>query len=194
MTDNEDGFLLLGIIGVAAFGYGYFTPKVQAYTPPAIVTAAADAPLAGANETPPAPTPKPPPHYYTVREGDVNYYQAALSDDDRKVGPIGGIGYRYLGKQDSLHTLQRIEGYGRVMSCATCKPIRYHDGERIAFNPASSIGGAFDDAMRGRLRVYAPPSQYQQQSPVVEEPIPAEPIDAEPLTVNLVIPEETEPA
>lgn len=200
MADNDDGCLWLGVIGIAALGYWYFkedeAPKIAAYPPPALVTAAANAAVEGAGKPVSPPLPKAPVHNYIVREGLVYYYQSALSEDERKAGRSTGdvIGYRYLGKQGDLHKLQRVNGYGQEISSASCtspcKLIRYSDGERIAYNPVSIIGSAFEDAMRGSLKVYSPPQpkqEYWQQAPTVEQPIDEEPIATEPTAIDPVV-------
>ncbi len=193
MANDDNGCLIIGVIFVASVGYWYFkkdeTPKVEAYPPVSTISAAADAATEGANEPlPPPPAPKPPAHNYDVNEGDIYYYQAAVSENDRKNGRSTGniVGYRFLGRQGGSVILQRVDNYGNGFDAASCdvpcKLIRFADGERMAYNTSSIIGAAFEDAINGKLRKYKPKPQpapeYWPGDPVIEEPVAEEVTDS----------------
>lgn len=200
MADNDDGCLWLGIIGVAALGYWYFkaeeAPKVQAYAPPAIVTAAAEGSVTGATQ--PQPPPKPT-HGYDVVEDGVYYYVAAATEDERKRGLPSGeaLPFRYYGKSDGKHLLVMLDNYGNILQSASCtspcRLIKYSDGRRLPFNPLTVIGSAFNDAQRGFLKSTKPKMrpikepEYWVVDPVVEAP-PAEqpaPTDSQPQPADI---------
>lgn len=104
----------------------------------------------------PAPAPM---HNFVEEERGTYYYVAAVSEEDQKKGKATGdvVGYRYLGKNDKgQHVLVSVADNGRVITKAYCSEpcaiIRYGDGQRIAYNPGSIIGAAFQDAINGSLK------------------------------------------
>lgn len=109
---------------------------------------------------PAIPLPPLPDHNYDERKGSTYYYIAAVSEEDRKRGiAVGNVhGYQYLGRNVSgEHILAGVNSDGAVnfrAKCAyPCKIIDTNDGEKIAYSTSSIIGGAFEDAFRGKLRV-----------------------------------------
>lgn len=122
----------------------------------------ASPPIAAATDTkiPTADIPAPvPAHNFVEEEGGTYYYVTAVSEDDQKKGKAVGdvLGFRYLGKNEKgQHVLASVAEDGRVMSKAYCSEpcaiIKYGDGERIAYNPNSVIGSAFQDAINGLLK------------------------------------------
>ena len=92
-------------------------------------------------------------------ESSTYYYVTAVSEEDEKKGKAVGnvIGFRYLGKNDKgQHTLRQITKDGKPLSksfCSEpCRIIKYEDGERVAYDPSSIIGAAFQDAINGHLK------------------------------------------
>lgn len=111
-------------------------------------------------ELPTADLPAPvPTHNFVEEERGTYYYVTAVSEEDQKKGKAVGdvLGYRYLGKNDKgQHVLASVADNGRVITKAYCSEpctiIKYGDGERIAYNPDSIIGSAFQDAINGSLK------------------------------------------
>lgn len=122
----------------------------------------ASPPFAVATDTelPTADLPAPvPPHNFVEEERGTYYYVTAVSEEDQKKGKVVGdvLGYRYLGKNNKgQHVLASVADNGRVITKAYCSEpctiIKYADGERIAYNPASILGSAFQDAINGLLK------------------------------------------
>jgi hypothetical protein len=101
-------------------------------------------------------------HNYNLREGDLYGYIAAVSEEERKQGRAAGevVLYRYRGVVDGLHRLENVDAAGRTVginecpsACVAIKSYQYGRPSRIAFNPSSIIGAAFEDAIAGRLNV-----------------------------------------
>lgn len=97
---------------------------------------------------------------YDERSGWSYYYVAALNEDDKKRGLVSGSvsEFQYLGKnKEGEHVLAIIGQNGTVSyeaKCnASCRIIKYSDGSRIAYNTSSIIGAAFQDAIRGKLKI-----------------------------------------
>lgn len=112
-------------------------------------------------ETSPTEQPKET-HNYDDKEGTLYSYIGAVSEEDQKKGQVTGavVTYAYRGMNNGLYRLDSIDGDGRTRSYAECaKPcviIKAHFGsvtERMAYNPKSIIGSAFEDALNGRLEV-----------------------------------------
>jgi hypothetical protein len=125
-----------------------------------------------------------PSHRFDERRGDIYYYIAAVSEEDRKRGRAVGTvsSFQYLGKTDAgEHIVASLNDNGTVSyraKCApSCKIIDTDYGERIPYSPSSIIGAVFQDAFHGRLRTaqwtkdpVAQPTQaapMATQSPVV---------------------------
>ena len=95
----------------------------------------------------------PSPNYTEVKKG-VYYYTTGISENDQKDGRAAGgvVGFRYKGKNaDGDFVVKMIDG-GLATCSDPCKIIHLDDGEAIAFNPNSVIGGAFEDAINGFLK------------------------------------------
>jgi hypothetical protein len=125
-------------------------------------TVEAATPSAPVVKTPEALPDRPPlpDHNYDERRGWNYYYVAAISDEDRAKGRAAGevLVYQYLGlNDDGHHVLASMRTNGTVSHTASCSsPCRIIDfsyGGNSAYTPQSIIGAAFQDAMRGKLRV-----------------------------------------
>jgi len=103
------------------------------------------------------PEPSKPPHRYDLKDGSDYAYIAGVSEEERKAGKAAGdvLMFRYLGKQDGLHTLAMLSDSGKIIgksACAEpCVIIKNNDGSRTAYTPESVIGSAFQDALNGYL-------------------------------------------
>ena len=104
--------------------------------------------------------PKQPDHNYDERKGLSYYYISVVSEDDKKRGRVTGnvSEFQYLGQNQSAeHIIASIRPNGtvgyRAKCIASCRIIDTDDGEKIAYSPLSIIGGAFQDAFRGKLRI-----------------------------------------
>lgn len=143
--------------------------------PPPIVTTPVDAvrPMDNiAAEPPPAPVVVPAATAnWDFREGQEYGYVAAVSEEDRKRGRAAGSVhlFRYLGQEDGKHVLVSLGDDGAPFArsyCASpCVAIKtvFGDGgvRRIAYDTDSVIGAAFEDAIAGRMKVYAEVRQAQ---------------------------------
>lgn len=205
MANSDDGWLVWGLIAAVGLGgYFYFKSADEPEPQPepiysSAVSAAGEAAVEGANEslpTPPTPTPG-----YQAEENGIYYYIPAATEDERKNGLPSGeaLGFRYFGKNaEGAHLIVPVNRSGTpltVASCSTpCKLIKYDDGRRVAYNPSTLIGSAFEDAMRGFLKSTKPklrpiPQQEYQAVSTFDEDAPvevtsvdnAEPEVAEPL-------------
>jgi hypothetical protein len=120
--------------------------------------AAAATEAAYANPVPNVSPPRPA-HNYDARDGLIYSYIAAISEDERKAGKGAGdvISFAYLGRRNGKHTLAQVNSDGTILgysSCAQpCTIITRSNGAQIAYNERSIIGGAFADALAGRLNV-----------------------------------------
>lgn len=132
----------------------------------------------------PPPAPPPEPNFDFVEDGTYGYI-AGISEEDRKRGKAAGNVYlfRYVGTHDGKHRLEHVTSDGAIVAVSECsKPcvgIRiYHNGssERLAFNPGSVIGAAFDDALSGRLKRFVRPPAPRLTPPTNPEPVAAAPI------------------
>lgn len=119
------------------------------------VTNTQGAALATGAVLPPA---KPLPNF-AEEEGGTYYYVAAVSEEDRSKGKAAGdvVGFRYLGKNEKNHHViglaSNTNNIVEKASCADpCSIIKYENGERLAFDPTSLIGAAFEDAMNGYMK------------------------------------------
>ncbi|MFC7499022.1 hypothetical protein ACFQRC_07280 [Enterovirga sp. GCM10030262] len=83
-----------------------------------------------------------------------------MSEEDRKRGKEAGdvVMYRYAGFWDGEFHLEGLNDNGDITSVNTCsQPCialkSYYGGRmiRTAYNPASVVGAAMEDAMKGRL-------------------------------------------
>jgi hypothetical protein len=110
------------------------------------------------NEPPASIKPSVPLHNYDAQDGNYYSYFAAISENDRKAGKSANdvVTYAYLGIRDGKHILATLRPNGTILHearCATpCKVITFSDGQQVAYNTASVIGGAFEDAIAGRLQ------------------------------------------
>lgn len=141
------------LITLAAFSVSLSSCGEKAPSPSASSEAEAKDLAATSNATS-APT-----HNYDDEEAGTYFYVAAVSEEDRKKGKVAGdvVGFQYIGKNDKNQNMIRsISEDGSTISKAycsdPCRIIRYSDGERVAFNPESIIGAAFQDVMNGFLR------------------------------------------
>jgi hypothetical protein len=110
----------------------------------------------------PAQAVAPPKHHYDFRDGELYGYLGAISEEQSKKGvaapPV--VMFRYTGQWGGEHHLQWVSDSGAVLESAECNvpcvaiKVRYADGtrDRIGYSPNSIIGGAFEDAMNGRLQ------------------------------------------
>jgi hypothetical protein len=142
-------------------------PVATAYRTPSPTPSATATPFA----------PQSPAHYYDARDGVLYSYIAAISEDDRKAGKAAGdvFTFAYLGKRDGKHVLVRVTADGRPIEeayCGSpCRVISYPNGRQIAYNEGSIIGGAFADAIAGRMII----ASYSDQAPIAPLPQPAAP-------------------
>lgn len=201
--ESDEWVGCLGLLAVAGAGWWLWSDHSKSVTAPAPVTASAFpvstnpvAPATSANTVAPAPVQSPPPplappppsHRYDFVEGDVYGYIAAVSDEARKRGQVAGdvVTFRYLGFRNHEYHLEELNGRKEVIgfdSCLRpCVAVEEEYGgqvQRIANNPDSIIGAAFQDAMSGQLRkgrpiVAPPPSEIQPQVPTGYGPQPIE--------------------
>lgn len=118
------------------------------------------------------PEPAQPSHRYAFREGDLYGYIAAISEEESKRGKAAGdvVMYRYKGFWESADHIEQVDATGRTVGinecnrpCVAIKSTYYGRFERMAFNPSSIIGAAFQDAMNGKLE--APRSTPMPRAP-----------------------------
>jgi hypothetical protein len=110
----------------------------------------------------------------------------AVSEEDRKKGNAAGkvVMYQYLGVFGGKHRLRSIAESGRALATWECSvPCRIIKRvgtpvERIPYEPTSIIGGAFQDALGGRLepimKAGDPANQATESDLVPAMPIPAQ--------------------
>lgn len=128
---------------------------------------------------------------FVEEEEGTYYYVTAVSEDEQKTGKAVGdvLGFRYFGKNDKgQHVLASVAESGRIIAKASCSEpcaiIKYGDSERVAYNPNSVIGSAFQDAMNGLLRVApSPASAGPEPSGSNAVPSPSSP-STEPASVS----------
>jgi len=96
-------------------------------------------------------------HNWRTRAGDAYVYQGEAPPGQGKPGPpvLQEQRYTYLGERDGVYTLAFN---GETASCTNpCDVVTIHAGvfhdERVAFDPDSVIGAAFQDAFDGWLQV-----------------------------------------
>ena len=166
MANRQEWEGLVSFLVLAGLGWWWWSNhnKPEHIVPPVAApavspdnTVAPTAPSFPASVQPPLP----PSHHYNFREGDVYGYVAAVSEDAQKRGQVAGdvVMFRYAGFSGGQFHLEQLNAQKEVIGSATCaKPcvaiksdIEGHV-ERIAYNPDSIIGAAFDDAMNGQLR------------------------------------------
>src|SRR5690606_34602166 len=131
---------------------------------------------------PPQPT-----HNYDAKDGPIYSYIAAISEDDRKAGKAAGdvVSFVYLGTEGERHVLASMGSGGAIVRRAycsnPCRVITYEDGRQIEYTERSIIGGAFADAIAGRLEVLSlKPLPSAPAAPVLTAPSSEAPIsDAE---------------
>lgn len=104
--------------------------------------------------------PQIPDHNYDDRRGWDYHYIGAVSEEDREKGRATGkvSTFQHLGKNsDDEFILASMNDDGSVAykaKCSrSCKVIDTSYGGKIAYVPQSLIGGAFQDALRGKLQV-----------------------------------------
>lgn len=123
-----------------------------------------------------------PDHNYDEKRGWTYYYVAAISEEDRKKGRAAGavVAFQYLGlNDDGRHVLANMNSNGSVnheASCASpCRIIDLSYGGNMAYSPESIIGAAFEDAIRGKLKVadWARDEVVQPMAPPAATPAPA---------------------
>lgn len=124
-----------------------------------------------------------PDHNYDEKRGWTYYYVAAISEEDRKKGRAAGavVAFQYLGlNDDGRHVLANMNSNGTVnheASCASpCRIIDLSYGGNMAYSSESIIGAAFEDAIRGKLKV-ADWAKDEIVKPMVA-PVPASAPDA----------------
>lgn len=143
-------------------------------------------------------------HSWISHENGEYGYPVGISDDARKAGQAADevIMYRYLGFSNGAYTLFAPDT-GIVATCPDpCTVITETSGystERVAYNPESVIGAAFEDALGGQLEPWqpshpppepsyppasAPPSQQTAEAPAsaptlqqTAEPVPGNEAD-----------------
>ncbi len=118
-------------------------------------------------------------HRYAFKEGELYGYIAAISEEERKRGKAAEdvIMYRYRGFQDAVDRLEALDSSGRIIAynecsrpCVAIKYNSYGRVERVAFNPRSVIGAAFEDAANGRLIAVRPPPPPKPTTETTYEP------------------------
>ena len=121
--------------------------------PPPIVASTNSEPFKAAL---PAPVPV---ANFVEEEKGTYFYVTAVSEEDQKKGIAVGdvVGFRYFGKNEKgQHVLASVTDDGRIVSKASCSEpctiIKRADGTRIAYDPSSIIGSAFQDAINGLLK------------------------------------------
>jgi hypothetical protein len=142
-----------GLVTVAACAAMLAACGQSETAPPPVLVPIDTSPSATA---PPAPAPTP---NFVEEEKGTYFYVSAVSEEDRIKGKATGdvSGFRYLGKNDEgQHTLVSVSDDGQVTAKSYCSDpcsiIKRSNGSRIAYNPGSIIGGAFQDAMNGLLK------------------------------------------
>ena len=110
-----------------------------------------------ANESAAAPVPT---QHFDTKEGEVYIYQSALSEDDKNAGKATPnlVGFKYLGEDAGVHTLQLLDPQDDPMGKASCSnPCKFikmtvnGTTQRMAYSEDSLIGSAFQDAFNGLL-------------------------------------------
>jgi hypothetical protein len=179
--------LLLVAAGAWWWKSGETTPP-----PPPVIVPSASLPSAAslpiqAQVEPAAPAA--PAHNYAFKEADAYGYIAAVSEEESKRGKVAGdvVMFRYGGFWDDEFHLERLDDNGDVIGLITCsKPCiaikRYSSGSmtRTAYDPASIVGAAMEDAMNGRLKRTAPKSE--KPKPVADAVV----ADREPTTEEIM--------
>jgi hypothetical protein len=108
-----------------------------------------------------------PDHHYGLHDGNAYGYIAAVSEDDRKKGKAAGdvVMVSYLGHWNGALHLAEVNDSGGVIAnyecsnpCVAIKRDQYGNVQRFAYTPLSVIGGAFEDAMNGKLVEARPPA------------------------------------
>jgi hypothetical protein len=114
----------------------------------------------------PIPTPQRITHNYNFHEDDLYGYIGAVSEEEHKRGKAAGdvVMFRYRGFWDGIDHLEGVDANGRILSyeeckrpCVAIKSRSYGRIERIAYNPSSIIGAAFQDAINGLLEPHPEP-------------------------------------
>lgn len=165
------------IIALGLAGCGSATPTTNVDTTRAETPAA---PAHATMATAPAPVQASP--NYDEHDGSLYRYIAAVSDEDKAKGVAAGSvsTFRYLGKQGGKYVLESVGDDGSTLArneCAEpCRILVRHYGSsvsRLAYDPSSVIGAAFEDAIAGRL-VPAPSATRATSSAAAKPPtIPA---------------------
>lgn len=151
--------ICLGLVAARDIYRALSAPDNSAPTPPAPPTARQQ------------PIIRAPVHNYTKKDGMEYLYQRQLSADERNAGQVapGVIALMYAGARDGLHQLHMRDGprftaFECSNPCDVIKAMTFLDMdylrdqvyiERLAFDRKSIIGGAFEDALAGRLTSYS---------------------------------------
>lgn len=176
------GCVLPAILVLAAAVWWWNDRSKEA--PPPIITPTAPAVVPSPKPASSVPAPetksKAPEHNYSFVEGDVYGYIAAVSEEDRKQGKAAGdvVQYRYAGYWEDEYHLELLNSAGDIIGVDTCRrPCvaikQYYGGrmERLAYNPQSIVGAAFEDVFNGQLKVkrrkaVPAPRQSKEAAPV----------------------------
>jgi hypothetical protein len=185
---STDWGCVLPLFALAALGFWWWNSHTKEATPPPVIATTTTPTVPAGNVATPtvaAPQPPPPPsHRYSFKEGDAYGYIAAVSEEDRKRGKAAGdvLMFRYAGFWDNEFHLEELNANGDIVGVDTCaKPcvaIKSYEGgqiDRVAYNPDSVIGAAFDDAMSGRLKRKAQRPALLLPRPTATEEGPSSP-------------------
>lgn len=104
------------------------------------------------------PAPAPTPNFVEEEQGTY-FYVAGISEEEKKKGKAAPdvLGFRYFGRNEKgQHVLAYVSDSGQILGRAYCSEpcavIKYSDGTRVAYDPGSVIGSAFQDALNGLLK------------------------------------------
>jgi uncharacterized protein YecT (DUF1311 family) len=151
----------ISLIAVAVLVLAGCTAKDSAAPSTAPQTSVATDPHTAGAPGEVAATPAPS-HNYLSRDGDLYCYPAAVSQDAKEAGQAAEdvLCFRYGGKVNGAYVFTPERDPGTVISCDDpCKVIKFdvygQTVKRVAFEPGSVIGAAFEDAMSGQLEALA---------------------------------------
>jgi hypothetical protein len=100
-------------------------------------------------------------HRYDFQEGATYGYIADVSEEDQKQGKATGdvVMFTYHGNEGGVYKLRMVDANGRglgryecIKPCVAIKAYRSDGLERIAYNPDSVIGSAYQDALNDLLK------------------------------------------
>lgn len=160
---NAGGYILVALV-TAAVVYSCTATSNESRSPtsysaqPLALSEPTGSALPLATQT--APTtlapPRPMKHYDAV-EGTTYYYNAGITEEERKKGKQAPdtLAFWYLGKdaegRDMIQDV--VNGVGSAISvCARPCRIIHENGRDVGFDEGSIIGAAFSDAQRGFLK------------------------------------------